>query len=436
MLGLLLTTVSGAAAAASSVPLGSAAAVPQNSSLPSISGAARDGSTLNGVGVASAAATLPVNTAAPVLSGQPYVGKTLTTTNGSWQNSPTSYGYQWIRCDSTGNNCGPIGGAHSTSYVLASADVGHTIESLVWAANAAGTAAAVNSKLTAPITLAQRPTITSAPTIVGKPLVGEHLVAQPGSYSGGAVSSYSYRWQRCNASTLHCTSLSGAHHQDYTVVSGDLGQRLRGEVTATNPFGHVTTASSATDPVTVPVIVVTTTLPASAAATVCCQAVQLSGTISPAHAGEKITILAREFDALAALTITTASTDANGDWTAPVTPKIQTTYTAQTSTSTSQPVTLKVHPRVGVGLSGKVFTAKITARESFAGRIAYFQMWTAAGSWRRLALVVINQYSFAKFRVRLPRGHVYTLRIYLTKAQAGPGYLDGTSQIKRVGGTG
>ena len=60
------------------------------------------------------AATLPVNTGAPVVSGQPYVGKTLATTNGSWLNSPTSYGYQWIRCDSNGNGCGPIGGAHSS----------------------------------------------------------------------------------------------------------------------------------------------------------------------------------------------------------------------------------------------------------------------------------------------------------------------------------
>ena len=195
------------------------------------------------------------------------------------------------------------------------------------------------------------------------------------------------------------------------------------------------TQSNATDPVTVPVVVVTTTLQSEAAATVCCQSVQLTGTISPAHAGEKITILAREFDALAALTITTASTDASGNWTAAVAPKIQTTYTAQTSTSMSQPVTLNVHPRVGFGLSGKVFTAKITGRESFAGKIAYFQIRTSAGSWRRLALVVINQYSFAKFRVPLPRGHVYTLRIYLTKAQAGPGYLDGTSQTKHVGGT-
>jgi hypothetical protein len=32
-------------------------------------------------------------------------------------------------------------------------------------------------------------------------------------------------------------------------------------------------------------------------------------------------------------------------------------------------------------------------------------------------------------------GHTYTLRIYLPQAQAGPGYLDGTSHSQRVGGT-
>src|SRR5512136_104871 len=112
-----------------------------------IAGAATAALTLTAVALAvghAGSATLPVNTGAPVVSGQPYVGKTLTTTTGSWLNSPTSYGYQWIRCDSNGNGCGPIGGAHSTSYVLASADVGHTIESLVSATNAAGTTAAVN----------------------------------------------------------------------------------------------------------------------------------------------------------------------------------------------------------------------------------------------------------------------------------------------------
>jgi hypothetical protein len=78
----------------------------------------------------------------------------------------------------------------------------------------------------------------------------------------------------------------------------------------------------------------------------------------------------------------------------------------------------------------------VTGRDSFAGALALFQVRNPSGSWRRLALVVINQYSVAKFHVKLRRGHTYTLRIYLPQAQAGPGYLDGTSQVRRVGGTG
>jgi hypothetical protein len=390
---------------------------------------------VSGSGVASPLATLPVNVGAPVLSGPPYVGKTLTTTKGSWQNSPTTYGYQWIRCDTKGSGCVLISGAASNSYVPTSADVGHTIEALVSAANAAGRAAAVNSQLTAAISPAQPPVSRSTPTIVGTPLVGQRLVAVPGAYTGGAITSYGYQWQRCNSSTLNCGSITGATHQDYAVVTGDLGQRLRVEIVATNSFGHTTTSTNATDPVTAPVVVVTTTLLTRATSTICCQTVQLSGVISPAHAGEQITILAREFDALATHTATLATTDANGNWTAAVTPTIQTTYTALTTTSTSLPVTQSVHPRVGFGVNGNVFTAKITGREAFAGRIAYFQMRTSTGSWRRLALVVINQNSVAKFRKPLPRGHTYTLRIYLTKAQAGAGYLDGTSEVQRVGGT-
>ncbi len=113
---------------------------------------------------------------------------------------------------------------------------------------------------------------------------------------------------------------------------------------------------------------------------------------------------------------------------------IQTDYTAQTSTSTSQAATITVHPRVGFGVNGRTFSAKVTARDSFAGSVAWFQMQTANGSWHRIALVVINQFSVAKFHVALKKGHTYTLRIYLPQQQAGPGYLNGTSHTRRVAG--
>ena len=376
---------------------------------------------------AAQTASAPVNSSAPVVSGEPYVGKTLSTSTGGWTNSPTSYGYQWVRCDQNGSSCAQISGATAKTYAPTSADVNHTLAAWVTATNAAGTAGPVTSKPTATITPALPPANTTRPSIVGKPLVGGKLIADPGKYSGGAVTSVGYQWQQCVQATLVCTDIAGATAQGYTVANADVGKRLRVRVTASNPFGKATTASAATAAVTVPVVQVSTTLTASNGSTVCCQRVRLSGTASPAKAGEQITILARDYGDIAAQQVATATTDANGNWSVIVTPMIQTTYTAQTTTSTSPPATIAVHPRVGFGVNGNTFTAKVTARDSFAGSIAWFEMRTLLGSWHRIALVVINPLSVARFHVRLHRGHTYTLRIYLPSRQAGPGYMDGTS---------
>lgn len=391
-----------------------------------------------GVSAATAGAQAtasPVNTSAPIISGQPYVGKTLTSTTGGWQNAPTSYSYQWVRCDQTGKGCVQISGATSKAYAPSSADVNHTLASWVTATNSGGTAGPVSSKPTDTITPALPPTNTALPAVVGKPFVGEKLFADPGKYSGGAVASFSYQWQRCVSATL-CTQIIGVSGQTYTIVSADVGKRLRFKVIAANPFGQVTSTAVATAAITVPVVTVSTTLAASAGTTICCQHVHLSGTISPAKAGEPITILARQFDDIASLPIAKTTTDASGSWSLIVTPTIQTDYTAQTSTSTSTAVTVTVHPRVGFGVNGNTFSAKVTGRDSFAGSVAWFQMQTANGSWHRIALVVINPLSVAKFHVTLKKGHTYTLRIYLPQQQAGPGYLDGTSHTQHVGGTG
>ena len=383
---------------------------------------------------AARSAAAPVNTSAPTISGQPYVGKTLTSTTGGWQNAPTSYSYQWARCDQNSNGCAQISGATSKAYTPTSADVNHTLASWVTATNSGGTAGPVSSKSTDTITPALPPTNTALPAVVGKPFVGEKLFADPGKYSGGAVASFSYQWQRCAQATT-CTQISGVSGQSYTIVSADVGQGLRVKVTATNPFGTTTTTTAPTVAITVPVVAVSTTLTATAGSTVCCQRVHLSGTVSPAKGGEPITILARQFDDIASLPIANTTTDASGNWSLIVTPMIQTSYTAQTRTSTSQPVTLAVHARVGFGVSGNTFSAKVTGRDSFAGSVAWFQMQTAAGGWHRIALVVINQFSVAKFHVALKKGHTYKLRIYLPQQQAGPGYLDGTSHTQQVGGT-
>src|SRR2546425_12680764 len=65
-----------------------------------------------GIFAATAAAAPPANTAPPSISGTPTVGQTLTASDGTWSNNPTSFAYQWLRCNGGGNNCGDV--AHGT----------------------------------------------------------------------------------------------------------------------------------------------------------------------------------------------------------------------------------------------------------------------------------------------------------------------------------
>ena len=158
----------------------------------------------------------------------------------------------------------------------------------------------------------------------------------------------------------------------------------------------------------------------------------LSGTVSTAKAGEVITVLAQPYGELAATPIGTATTTGSGQWAFTVRPSIQTTYTAKTSTSTGAPLTISVHPRVGLGYQGGIFSTKVTGgagATSFAGKVVFFQRRNSSGRWVTLDKVVLNVNSFARFKVKLPRGSSY-VRVYLTKAQAGAGYLDGTSAIR------
>jgi hypothetical protein len=88
----------------------------------------------------------PTNIVAPVVSGVPKTTRTLSVTNGTWVNSPTSYSYQWQR-----NNTTNIVGANSSTYVVQNADVGATLNCRVTATNTFGSSTA-NSNSTIAVT--------------------------------------------------------------------------------------------------------------------------------------------------------------------------------------------------------------------------------------------------------------------------------------------
>ena len=93
----------------------------------------------------------PTDSSPPVITGTTVEGQPLSAGKGTWTGAPTSYAYQWQRCDTTGGNCSSVSGATSTSYSLTATDVGHTLRVVVTAGNGGGHAT-VTSAQTAVIT--------------------------------------------------------------------------------------------------------------------------------------------------------------------------------------------------------------------------------------------------------------------------------------------
>jgi hypothetical protein len=196
------------------------------------------------VWAAPASAAPPANTTPPTITGTPRVGETLTAQNGTWTNSPTSFQYQWQRCDGAGASCGNIAGAVEKTYVLKTADTARTLRVRVLAVNADGSSSA-RSGPTPVVTPGTGPVNTARPSISGDARVGETLTAEDGTWTN-TPTSFAYQWQRCDADGTGCAAVSGAVSKTYGVRLLDLGFRLRVEVTAKNATGSGTALSGLT----------------------------------------------------------------------------------------------------------------------------------------------------------------------------------------------
>ena len=101
------------------------------------------GSTSAATTVVQATSSAPVNTAQPTITGTSQDGQMLNAVPGTWNGTqPMSYGYQWMRCNSSATNCTAVAGATGASYVVTTADVGDTLAVVVTATNQTGSGAA------------------------------------------------------------------------------------------------------------------------------------------------------------------------------------------------------------------------------------------------------------------------------------------------------
>jgi hypothetical protein len=72
------------------------------------------------------------------------------------------------------------------------------------------------------------------PSISGTPSVGQTLNADHGTWDSVYTISYTYQWERCTSSSVtSCAPITSATGSTYTVVTGDKGNWLTVNVTAT-----------------------------------------------------------------------------------------------------------------------------------------------------------------------------------------------------------
>ena len=156
----------------------------------------------------------------------------------------------------------------------------------------------------------------------------------------------------------------------------------------------------------------------------------LSGAVSNQLVNEPVTLTAQPYGK-GTQSLATATTQANGAFTFSVSPTIQTSYLAHWRTTNSNPVTVNVAPRVGLGLSGRMYVAKVTSDLTYGGHWVLVQRRNVLGGWHSIKRVFLGDNSRALFRVRLPHGRS-VLRLVLPTSQAGTGYVQGLSHLLAV----
>jgi len=201
---------------------------------------------LAGVGSAVSSA-VPANTSLPSISGAAKDGSVLTANVGTWNNAPKSFTYVWQRCDQAGGGCTGIGGATSKRYTVTSADIGHRIRVVVTATNTSGSGTATSRPTDVVAASGQAPKNTKAPTLAGTAKENSVLTLRPGTWTGTKPITFKYQWQRCDATGGNCVDIAGATNTSYAATSADVGSVLRVNVTATNSRGSTVATTPETD---------------------------------------------------------------------------------------------------------------------------------------------------------------------------------------------
>ncbi|HEY1713593.1 MAG TPA: hypothetical protein VGG07_11860 [Solirubrobacteraceae bacterium] len=184
----------------------------------------------------------PVNTAAPTVTGTARRGFILTATSGTWNGIGNTLAYQWQRSTNNGNTWSSIAAATSNTYTLGVGDEGAIVRIQVTVSNPDATVSA-SSNPTATVG-GSPPSNNSLPTIRGIAQRGNTLSSTTGAWAGTG-NTFTLQWQRSADNGTTWTNITGATGVSYTIQAPDESDVLRLMVTAANPDGGASAASSA-----------------------------------------------------------------------------------------------------------------------------------------------------------------------------------------------
>lgn len=181
---------------------------------------------------------VPQNITIPTITGTGAAGSTLTCSNGTWSGYPASLTFtrQWYADDVA------LSGETAATLLLTAYLAGKLITCEVVATNATGDSIPVEtSNAVGPITSA--PFFDAAPIITGTPAVGETLTATTPDLYGYPVPTKSYEWRE------NGLALSGETGSTFTLGAAQEGDTITVAVTATNTHGSDSDVSAGVGPI-------------------------------------------------------------------------------------------------------------------------------------------------------------------------------------------
>ncbi len=170
----------------------------------------------------------PTNTVAPVISGSTTVGSNLTSTTGTWTNSPTSYAYQW-----RANSVNITANATSNVFTLTSTQDGANITCNVTAINAAGNSTPATSNSLGPVTS----TYTISYLVVAGGAGGGGGPGYTGGHGGGGAGGYLANTTSFTPGVVYTVTVGAGGGGGYSDTGSNGGNS---QLTAPSGFSNVT----------------------------------------------------------------------------------------------------------------------------------------------------------------------------------------------------